>query len=451
MRVSVEITSSLGRRLNVSVPAERVQQAVQERLRNIAKTAKVDGFRPGKLPLVMAEKMFGAAAHGEAAEKLLQKTLFEALQQEQLSPAGYPSVETLKADKDGPLEYTVAFEVYPEIQFAPLSNVTLEKLVVDIKETDVERVIEQMRKQHAEWLDVQRPAQLDDKITFDLLRLIDGQASDEDKQNDVSLILDENTIPPGFDVLKGSRAGDKLTIDLSKQAGDGVTAIAEIKKVAEAKLPELNDEFAKKLGVEEGGISTFRNQVRQHMQEELDRVLKSRLKEQIIDQFVAGHTIELPKALIDAELEHLVEDFKKRMERELSQQITQLPEASMEELRKTATQRVHTGLLMQAFIKQHDIKVDEERVRAHVEKIASAFGDSSALVDMVYRDKNILGNIRSQILEEQVVDKLLEQVKFNEKPGDYQEIMQFRSNSVPMVKHDHHHEHVHDENCNHDH
>ena len=450
MRVSVEITSSLGRRVNVSVPAERVKQAVQERLKNIAKTAKVDGFRPGKLPLVMAEKMFGAAVHGEAAEKLLQKTLFEALQQEQLSPAGYPSVETLKADKEGPLEYTVAFEVYPEIHLSTLSNVTLEKLVVDIQETDLERVIEQMRKQHAEWLTVQRPAQLGDKVTFDLARIVNGEVSGEGQQKDIPLVLDENTIPPGFEVLKGAKVGDKLNINLSEQAG--VTAIAEIKQVAEAKLPELNDEFVKKLGIEEGGVSAFRNQVRQHVQEELERVLKSKLKEQVIKQFVAAHGVELPKALIDAELEHLVEDFKKRMKQELGQQVNQLPEDTIEELRKTSTTRVHTGLLMQAFIKQHDIKVDEERVRGHVEKIASAFGDSSALIDMVYRDKNILGNIRSQILEDQVVDKLLEQVKFIEKAGDYQEIMQFRNSSVPMMMHQKQHDdHVHDEHCNHDH
>lgn len=453
MQVSVEITGSLGRRVNVSVPAERVEQAVKERLQQIAKTAKIDGFRPGKMPLSAAEKMFGVAARGEATEKLIQTTLFEALKQEDLRPAGFPMIESLRADAGKPLEYTAAFDVFPEVQLQKLNNFSLEKLVVDITDADVDRVLQQMRNQHATWEIVQRPAEWGDRVTFDLMRSANEQQSTQDEQKDITLILEQDNIPAGFAAVKGATAGSEIQLTLNPGVKDSeVQAVAKIHKVEVANLPEINAEFAKLLGVSEGGVDALRKQVHQHMQDELDQVLKNKLKTQVVEKFLENHQLELPKALLEEEFHLLEKDLKERMTKELGRQSeSPLPESTKENLMATARQRVTLGILYPAFIKQHDIKVDEARVRAHIDRIARAFEGAQAMIDLVYKDKNIMNSIRSQVLEEQILEKLLEQVQFNEKIANYSDVMNLRSASLSHHGHVHPDDHVHDEHCNHDH
>lgn len=368
MRVSVEITSSLGRRINVFVPAQEVAGAIKERLKQVAQTAKVDGFRPGKMPLAAAEKLFGMSVRDEVIRKLVQMKLYDAFRQEQLRPAGYPSIESLKEGEGQPLEFTAAFEIYPEVPAPSLNGVTLEKLVVSVTDSDIERVIEQMRKQHP---------------------------------------------------------------------GEG------------GALPEVNDDFAKLLGVTEGGLETLRTQIKKHMEQELERVIKSKLKEQVIEKLLERQPLELPKGLIEEEAQQLEREFVESMakSKQDAEKLPALPEEAKQQIQKTATQRVTMGLLYQALIKEHDIKVDEDRVRAYIDQFAQSFENSPNIMEMLYKDKQITSRIRSQILEEQVVEKLLEQVKFSEKPSSYSEVIKISTHDA----HGHDHEHVHGPDCDHDH
>lgn len=433
IQVSVEITSSLGRRLNVTVPAERFEQAVKERIQRIAKTAKIDGFRPGKLPIKTAEKMFAEGARAEATEKLLQSTLQEALIQEKLQPAGYPTIESLKADAGAPLQYTAAFEVFPEVQLKSLDDVTLEKLVVSLTDADVTKVLEQMRKQHAQWEEVQHAAEMSDRVTFDL-----------NEQKGLQLIIEEGAMPAEFIVLKGKKVGDE-----AKVQWQGKEATVKVIKVEAAKLPEIDNEFAKRLGVKDATVAGLNTEVRQHLQTELDRVLQGKLKSQLLEKLIECNPVELPKSAVDAEYEYLAKDFRERVKKQFGQEVKDLPDSIKQQTQDDARRRVILGLLFPAVIKQFDLKVDDARVKQHVERVLSAFENTPGMIDMVYKDKNIMANIRSQVLEEQVVEKLLEQVKFTEKNATYSEVMKFADH-----QHDHHHhdhEHVHDENCQHNH
>lgn len=220
MDISVEITGSLARRLTVAVPATELNSAIQKRVQKLTKTAKLDGFRPGKVPAKVIEQRFGEAIRGEAIEEVLQSSLSTALKQEKLHPAEPPTIQSLEADEGQPLKYSATFEVYPEIHVNGLSEVTLEKTVVSIEESDIGRVLEQMRKQHIEWEETTRPVQLGDKVTMDFIRIIDGQLQQDTEQKNVSLILDEGNIPAGFDKLIGAKVGDELMIDLPEQAGE---------------------------------------------------------------------------------------------------------------------------------------------------------------------------------------------------------------------------------------
>lgn len=220
MDISVEITGSLARRLTVAVPASEINNAIQKRIQKLTKTAKLDGFRPGKIPAKVIQQRFGDAIRGEAIEEVLQSSLRTALTQEKLQPAEPPTIQSLEADEGQPLKYSAIFEVYPEVHVNSLANVTLEKTVVAIEDADIARVLDQMRKQHAEWEEVNRPIQLGDKVTMDFIRVIDDKPQADTEQKNVSLILDEGRIPAGFDKLIGAKAGDEVTIDLPEQAGE---------------------------------------------------------------------------------------------------------------------------------------------------------------------------------------------------------------------------------------
>jgi len=442
MRVSVEITSSLGRRLNVVVPVEEVEKARKERIQQLTKTIKMDGFRPGKIPAKVIEERYGDSVMGEVVEKIIRSTLPDALKQEKLRPAVYPAIESLKAEKGSALEYIAAFDVMPEIKVNDLSNVTLEKLIVAIKDTDIDRVLEQMRKQHALWHDVQRAAQWGDRITFDL-------QADEGKQDQkgLQLVLEEGKLPAGFEVLVGKNNGATFKVPLP---GRDDEAVVTVQSIAEPKLPQLDADFAKKLGIEEGTIEALREQVRKHMQDELDRALHNKLKGQIIEKLVETHTFELPKGMIEEEKQHMEREFRAQISRQIGKEYTDaLPENSTQEMETNARKRVILGLLFPEIVKKYNITVDENRVNKHIDRVAEAFQGAQQMIDMIHKDKEMMNNIRSQVLEEQVIDKLLEQVKFNEKTAEYSDVMHFAD-----THHGHahqHDDHVHDENCNHSH
>jgi trigger factor len=420
MQVSVESVDNFTRRLNVTVPIAQLEERKKLHLLELAKKTRLDGFRPGKVPVSHIEKLYGNSIWQEVIEKSLQISLLAALEQETLNPVGQPHIESIKAEAGADLTYTASFEIYPQVQAPTLKGVSLERFKVDITEEDIDKVLDQMRKQYAEWVEVPDKACYGDQVSFDIV-FTDAA---EKTRKDLQWILEEDKIPEGFSALLSSVAGDTLSISLPKEQDSEqvYSATIKVKKVARAKLPELDNAFAKRLDIKEGTIEALTDQVRQHMQVELDRILREKLKTQAIDKLVTMHAInELPQGALNQEFQRLEHDVY-RQQKQGKEEIS-LSEIERADLMHKAHRRVTLGLLFNALIEKYHLQVDELRVQQHIDKLAGAFQFDQMVRDKLYKDKNMMMSIRSSVLEEQVIDKLLEEVEYTEKVAEYSDIM----------------------------
>lgn len=423
MQVSVESVDNFTRRLSVTVPISQLEERKKLHILELAKKTRLDGFRAGKVPPSHIEKLYGSSIWQEVIEKSLQISLSTALEQETLNPVGHPHIESIKAAPGADLTYTASFEIYPQVEVPTLKGASLERLKVNITEEDIVKVLEQMRKQYAEWIEVSDKACYGDRVSFDIV----FADSEEKTRRDLQWVLEEDKIPEGFSALLSSMAGDTLSVSLPKEQGN--SAAIKVKKVAKAKLPELDNAFAKRLDIKEGTIEALKDQVREHMQIELDRILREKLKTQVIDKLVTMHAInELPQGALNQEFKRLEQDvFRQQNNERIS-----LSEIEKADLMKMAYRRVTLGLLFNALIEKHHLHVDESRVQQHMDKLVGAFQFDQMVRDKLYKDKNMMMNIRSSVLEEQVIDKLLEEVEYTEKLAEYSEIMNLTKKSDGM-------------------
>lgn len=430
MQVSVESVDNFTRRLNVTVPISQLEERKKLHILELAKKTRLDGFRAGKVPPSHIEKLYGSSIWQEVIEKSLQISLSTALEQETLNPVGHPHIESIKAEPGADLTYTASFEIYPQVEVPTLKGASLERLKVNITEEDIVKVLEQMRKQYAEWIEVPDKACYGDRVSFDLV----FADSEEKTRRDLQWVLEEDKIPEGFSALLSSVAGDTLSVSLSKEQSN--SAAIKVKKVAKAKLPELDNAFAKRLDIKEGTIEALKDQVREHMQIELDRILREKLKTQVIDKLVTMHAInELPQGALNQEFKRLEQDVFRQQKQQNNERIS-LSEIEKADLMKMAYRRVSLGLLFNALIEKHHLHVDESRVQQHIDKLVGAFQFDQMVRDKLYKDKNMMMNIRSSVLEEQVIDKLLEEVEYTEKLAEYSEIMNLTKKSGGMNNND---------------
>jgi len=430
MQVSVESVDNFTRRLNVTVPISQLEERKKLHILELAKKTRLDGFRAGKVPPSHIEKLYGSSIWQEVIEKSLQISLSTALEQETLNPVGHPHIESIKADPGEDLTYTASFEIYPQVEVPTLKGASLERLKVNITEEDIVKVLEQMRKQYAEWIEVPDKACYGDRVSFDLV----FADSEEKTRRDLQWVLEEDKIPEGFSALLSSVAGDTLSVSLPKEQSN--SAAIKVKKVAKAKLPELDNAFAKRLDIKEGTIEALKDQVREHMQIELDRILREKLKTQVIDKLVTMHPInELPQGALNQEFNRLEQDVFSQQKQQNNERIS-LSEIEKADLMKMAYRRVSLGLLFNALIEKHHLHVDESRVQQHIDKLVGAFQFDQMVRDKLYKDKNMMMNIRSSVLEEQVIDKLLEEVEYTEKLAEYSEIMNLTKKSGGMNNND---------------
>lgn len=425
MQVSVENIDNLTRQLNITVPLDELEQRKNQHLVELAKKTRLDGFRPGKVPISVIDKLYGDSLWQEVIEKSLQKSLAIALEKEALNPAGRPHIELINAEPGTNLIYTAKFEVYPQVEAPKLKGVSLERLKVTITETDIDKVIDKIRLQYAEWIEVSCKAAFGHQVTFDLVF-----SEPEKTRRDLRYVLEDGKIPDGFSVLLGSSAGETLTVSLPKEPGSNEfsAAMIEVKKVAEAKLPELDGSFAQRLGVIEGSVQALRMQIKEHMQIELDRVLREKEKDQVIEKLIDRYTVdELPQGILTQEFQRLEQD----MQRQRKQQTGNEEEIVLTETEKTdlmlmARRRVMLGILFKVLIEKHHLQVDEIRVQQQIDKLASAFQFDHKVRDEIYKNKGMIENIRSSVLEEQVIDKLLEEAEYTEKVVEYATIMNLK-------------------------
>ena len=432
MQVSVETTKGLERRLTITVPAESIDSQVKSRLQQLAKTQRINGFRPGKVPASVIKKRYGQAVRQEIAGEAMQRNFYEAIVQEKITPAGMPNFE-MKTDVDGQdLEFVAAFEVYPEVEVKDVEKIEVEKPVVEITDADLDTMMETLRKQHATWKEVKRKSKKDDRVTVDFIGTIDGEEFEGGKAENFELEMGKDRMIPGFEKpIVGAKAGEEVVADVTfpedyhAEALKGKAAQFKItvNKVEGLSLPKVDEEFAKLFGVDNGDVEALNAEVRKNMQRELEQTLKANVKEQVIEGLLANNVIDLPKALVDQEINALREQAKQRFSQQQGGNVDNLPELPADLFQENARKRVSIGLLLGEVIKNEELKVDSAKVDALIETAASAYEDPQEVIEYYKTNDELMQQMQNVALEEQAVEVLLSKANVKEVNKAFDEIM----------------------------
>ena len=428
MQVELETASGLERRLTITIPSDKIEEEINKRLQDLSRRVRLDGFRPGKVPMKVVKRRYGAGARQEVLGEMMQASFIEAIGQEKLNPAGAPSVEP-KAEEEGKdFQFVASFEVYPEIELADFAGITVERPVADVSEADVDEMISTLKEQSRTFEAVERAAEKGDQVTFDYKGTLDGEAFDGGSAEDANLELGSGRMIPGFeDGLVGLSAGDEKVLELtfpedyhSKElAGKAVEFACKVSSVSAPVEPELDDSFFERFGVKEGGLEAFRAEVSKNMERELRQAVKGKIKNQVMDGLLSTHDIDVPSALVAQEIDRMREQAVQSWGGGQSGfDAKQLPAELFE---ADAKKRVALGLLVGEVVKQREVKVDDDRVRVMVEEMASAYQQPQDVIDWYYNNEQQLSQVKYVVLEEQVVDTILESANVSEKACSYQD------------------------------
>ncbi|MEL0587236.1 MAG: trigger factor [Candidatus Thiodiazotropha sp. (ex. Lucinoma kazani)] len=411
MQVSVESGEGLERRLTVELPAEQVEVEVTKRLKQIGRTAKLDGFRPGKVPMNMLRRNYGGQVLQEVYGQMIETSYQEAIQQEKLHPAGMPKIEPKEATEEGLFSYVATLEIMPEVELAKLEG-EIKRPVAEVGDQDIEAMIEKLLKQKATWNSVERAAEEGDQVKISFSGMVDGEAFEGGSAEGVDLVLGSKRMIDGFESgLVGMVKEEKRSIDLKfpddyqveELAGKPVTFEVEVNEVSEEILPSLDDNFAKDFGAE-GGVDKLKTDIRENMERELDQRIKSKIKSQAMDLIYQLNQIDLPNALIEEEIEALRKQTREQMGQGAGS--FELPREMFEE---QAKRRVTLGLVIGEIIKQNDIQVDNDRVRKTIEEFAASYEQPEEVVKYYYGNQQQLASVQNVVLEDQIVDWVLDQ------------------------------------------
>jgi trigger factor len=430
MQVTVEKITDVERLLTIVVPAELVDAAYNRQLNTLTQKADIKGFRPGKAPKAYIESQFGGKVRQEALEEIMQNSLYEAIIQNKLQPVSQPRVEPKTLMANQPFEFTATFEVVPEIEKVNFTMNGIEKPQVTVTDADLDKVVGQLQKQHTKWQKVDREAREHDRVVIDYYVIFDGKEDIENKAQNFPVELGSETMLPGFEAgLMGAKAGEKRSLNLNfpadfpedDKAGKPIGFEIEIKQVYEAEAPAIDEEFAKRLGVQSGQVTELKDQIKQSLEQERDRLVKEKMKEQVFRQLLEQNPIEVPKSLIAREASQIHDEVYQHRQHDHHQH----SENELAAFNDVAKKRVAIGILISAFVKQADIKLDKDRVQQRIQEIAAAYESPKEVIAWLSAEERRSG-IEAQVMEDQVMDKLLESVAITEKPMSYAELKNIR-------------------------
>ncbi|NOV30812.1 trigger factor [Methylomonas sp. ZR1] len=429
MQVSVEKTSELSRKMTVSIPDAVVQEKMETRFKKLAREVKVDGFRPGKVPASMVKKLYADRVRNEVTGDLIQSTYFEALQQQDLNPAGHPHIHP--TEKAEGFEYIAEFEVYPEIVLDGVSALKVDRPSATVEEADVDNMIEKLRQQKKTWNTVERASQDADRVTIHFSGVADGENFTDGKVENYQVEIGGKQMIPGFeDELKGLVAGASKTFSVTfpeqynseKLAGKVAEFEIGLVKVEEPVLPAVDAEFIKAYGVEDGDAASFRSDVRANMERELNQGLKNKLKNAVMDALYENIVIAMPNALIDQEIQALMKPYAERAKNmRLKLEDLNLPRDAFE---AQAKRRVALGLILGEIIQKNDIKVDADKVRAVIDDMAKSYERPEDVVNWYYADKARLNDVQQMVLEDQAVAWIVSQAKITDVTVGFDDVME---------------------------
>jgi len=434
MQVSVSATSGLERRLEVAVPAQQVAGEVEQRLKRLSRTVRLKGFRPGKAPYAVIRQQYGEQVHAEVVGDLMRTTFTEAVTQQKLTPAAGPRIEPIAMEPGADLKYAAVFEIMPEIKVAPVNTITVERPSATVTEDDVDAMIESMRKQRPVFADVQRPAQDDDRVTLDFEGRIDGEIFEGGQGTDANFVLGAGRLMSELEAgVKGASAGETRKVPVNfpaehtnKQlAGKTAEFSLSIKKVEEQSLPPVDEEFCRAYGVNEGGLEGLRAEVRKSMERELADVIRNRVRGQVLESLYKANTLEVPKTLVDEQIQQLQSDMARRVGAKDASQIP--PRETFEE---SARRRVALGLLIGELIRTEGVKVDRERVQGRLNDLAASYPNPDEVRRAYLQSADAMRQIESAVLEDQVIDWIVERAQVTDQPATFKELTGFGQNGA---------------------
>ena len=429
MQVSLTATSGLERRLEVAVPAQQISTEVEQRLKRISRTARLKGFRPGKAPYNVIRQQYGEQVHAEVIGDLMRSSFAEAVSKENLKPAAGPRIEPLDMQPGADLRYAATFEILPEVKLASPENIAVERPTATITDADLDAMIESMQRQRPVFTDVQRPAQDGDRVTLDYDGRLDGNPFEGGDGRDVNIIVGSGRVLKELDDgVKGAPIGEPRTItvkypdDHASKALAGHTAefTLTVKKVEEQSLPPIDDEFLAAFGVKEGGVEALRAEVRKSMERELAEVVRNRVRNQVMDALFKDNAVEVPRALVDEQIQQLQADMARRMG---VKDANQLPQRELFE--EPAKRRVALGLIIAEIIRAESLKVDRERVMSRLNDVVASYPNAEEMRRAYLQSAEAMRQIESAVLEDQAVDWVLSRAKVTDREQSFKELTGF--------------------------
>jgi len=427
MQVSIESSTGLERQLKIGVPADKIEQEVTARLQKATKTVTIKGFRKGKVPLRVVKQHYGKGVRQEVIGEVVNSSFYEAIQQEDLRPVGQPRIDDLKDSEGQDLEYMAIFEVYPEVEITDVSKVKIARPSADVNDSDVETMIEVLRNQQAKFEASDKPSEDGDQLNIDFVgthkkeEFAGGSAEGQD------LVLGSNSMIPGFeDGLVGLSAGEETVLKLKfpkdyhseDLKGKAVQFAVKVNSVSAKQMPELNDEFFKIYGVEEGGEEKFREDVQGNMERELRNAIRTKVKNRVMNQLFDLNKVELPEALVSNEITQLKQQMVQQFGGGQQIDLSMLPD---DMFREKAQRRASLGVIVSELVKVEGMTPDEDQVRARIDEIASTYEQPSEVVDYYYSKPELLSSVEAVVLEDQVTEFVLSKAKVKEEAVSYEE------------------------------
>lgn len=437
MQVSLSATGGLERRMEVAVPASEVAAEIEQRLKQLSRTARLKGFRPGKAPLPVIRKQFGDQVRDEVVNDLVRTSFAKAVTEQKLQPATGPRIEPLSVAPGNDLKYAAVFEVLPEIKVKSPYDVAIERPSAEVTEQDVDAMLESMRRQRPVFTAVERGAAETDRVTIDYDGKMDGQPFEGGEGRDMQLVVGSGQALPELDKeIRGMKAGERKSITVAFPAAHpnkslgGKTAEMDVsvKRVEEQTLPALDEEFVRSYGVEDGTVDSLRSEVRKSMERELAGVIRSRLRSQVLDALYTENAIEVPKTLIDEQVQQLQLDMGRRMG---ARDVSQLP--PREQFVDQGRRRAALGLLLSQIVQNEGLKVDRERVLARLNDLITTYPNPEEARRAYLQNPDAMKQIESAVLEDQVIDWALERARITDKPMSFKELTGFGQTEAPVA------------------
>ena len=441
MQVSLEQPGGLERRLTIEVPEQKIAEQVRIRLLNVARSARIDGFRPGKAPVKVIERQFGARVRTEVITEVVRSSFAEAVGTHQLRPVTDPVIEPVNVAEGSGLSYTATFEIFPEITLTAFESLQVERPQCEVTDADLDKMSDVLRDQAKSWQEAARAATQGDRVTLDFTGTLEGATEpfENGSATDFPLQLGQGRMIAGFEEgLVGATPGEQRTLNLkfpdqyhkAELAGKPVSFAITIKKIEEGVLPELNADFFQRFGVQDGALATFRQEVRANMERERDRALERRFNGQVLERIREQHTVELPKALIRAECMRMQQEMRRTLTMRGMDPAQFGADDDLSGFEAPAANRVKLGLIMAEIIKQAGITAQPAKVRARVESMAASYEQPDALVKWYYEDPRRLQEIEGLCLEEEAVKWVADRAQVTSVSVAFDDLMNPRQTAI---------------------